>query len=161
VAPVGAVLTRILEVAPATTHDLRRAVLRSGRPDAVVTFEGDDEWESFHLAAVKEDDRAADGTPVAIISFLDRECPARPGVFPARQFRGMAVALDRQGEGLGGAVLAAGVDRCRSEGVAVVWAHARETAIGFYEAHGLSAVGDVYLHGAVNLPHRLVVLDLG
>jgi GNAT superfamily N-acetyltransferase len=147
----------ILEVAPGTTHDLRREVLREGRADARVAWEGDDEWETFHLAAVDDD-----LTVVGAVTFLDRECPRRPGTFPARQLRGMAVARPRQGTGLGAALLAAGVDRCRSEAVAVVWAHARLPAVGFYEAHGLDAEGDVYDHpiGDETLPHRTVVLDL-
>jgi GNAT superfamily N-acetyltransferase len=156
----GALLTtlapRILEVAPAATHGLRRAVLRDGRADAEVVFEGDEEWEAFHLAAVDDD-----ATIVAIATFLDRECPVRPGTFPARQLRGMAVVEDRQGSGLGGAVLAAGIERCRAEGVAVLWAHARLSAVPWYEAHGLPAEGDVYVYGPMDLPHRTVALDLG
>jgi ElaA protein len=69
----------------------------------------------------------------------------------------MAVAEDRQGAGLGAAVLAAGVERCRAEGVAVLWANARLTAVPWYEAHGLPAEGDVYVYGDMALPHRLVV----
>jgi predicted N-acetyltransferase YhbS len=132
-------------------------VLRDGRADAEVVFEGDDEWESFHLAAVDDD-----GTVVGVVSFSDRECPRRPKVFPARQLRGMAVAEDRQGQGLGSELLAAGVDRCRAERIAVVWAHARLPAVDFYVAHGLTAEGDAYDHpvGDGTLPHRIVVLDL-
>lgn len=148
------VLTRILEVAPAGTHDLRRTVLRDGRDDEVV-FEGDDERDTFHLAAVDDD-----GTTVGIVTFLERECPNRPGVHPARQLRGMAVATDRQGAGLGAALLRAGIERCRAEGVAVVWAHARQTAVSWYDAHGLRSEGDVYVFGVMGLPHRLVVVDL-
>jgi GNAT superfamily N-acetyltransferase len=155
---------RILEVAPGTTHDLRRRVLRDGRADADVAFEGDDEWDTFHLAAVDPGDQGDPGEPrvVGVVTFLERECPCRPGVHPARQLRGMAVADDRQGEGLGAALLAAGVARCRDEGDAVVWAHARESAVGFYEAHGMTAEGDVYDHpvGDGTIPHRTVVLDL-
>jgi GNAT superfamily N-acetyltransferase len=101
-----------------------------------------------------------DGTPVGVVTFLDRACPVRPGVFPARQVRGMAVATQRQGTGIGRALLAAGLDRCRQEGIAVVWAHARETAVAWYEAHGLHAEGDVYVHGDVLLPHRTVLVEL-
>lgn len=99
-----------------------------------------------------------DLTVVGVVTFLDRECPVRPGVFPARQLRGMAVAVDRQGEGLGARLLAEGVERC---GPALVWAHARLPAVGFYEAHGFTAEGDVYDHpvGDGTLPHRTVVLD--
>ena len=99
---------------------------------------------------------------VGVVSFLDRACPARPGRFPARQLRGMAVVPERRGAGIGAALLAAGIDRCRAEGVAVVWAHARETAVGWYEAHGLLPEGEVYDHpaGARALPHRIVVAEL-
>ncbi|MET0491000.1 MAG: GNAT family N-acetyltransferase [Acidimicrobiales bacterium] len=148
-------LTRILEVAPSGTHGLRRTVLRDGRDDEVV-FAGDDERDTFHLGAVDED-----GTTVGIVTFLERECPNRPDVHPARQLRGMAVAADRQGQGLGTALLRAGIERCRAEGVAVVWAHARLPAVPWYEAHGLPAEGDVYVFGVMGLPHRLVVTDLG
>jgi GNAT superfamily N-acetyltransferase len=136
---------------------VRRAVLRQGRAGADVAWPGDDERESFHLAAVDPD-----GTVVGAVTFLERMCPRRPSVFPARQLRGMAVQEDRQGEGIGAALLAAGVARCRQEGDAVVWAHAREPAVGWYAAHGFAPEGDVYDHpvGAQTLPHRTVVLDL-
>lgn len=136
----------------AATHDLRRAVLRDGRPDAVVAFDGDDEATTVHLAVLDDT-----GSPVAIATLLDRPCPRRPGVAPARQLRGMAVATDRQGDGLGAALVAAALERCRSEGVAVLWAHARVSALGFYAAVGLPPEGDTYIHGDVHLPHRVVV----
>jgi len=72
----------------------------------------------------------------------------------------MAVAADQQGTGVGVALLRAGLDRCRVEGATVVWAHARETAVSWYEAHGLPAEGEVYIFGDMDLPHRLVVTDL-
>ncbi len=136
---------------------MRRAVLREGDADAVVAWDGDDEWESFHLAVVDDDE-----TVVGVVTFLDRACPVRPGQFPARQLRGMAVLPERQGSGVGATLLAAGLDRCRAEGVAVVWAHAREVAVGWYEAHGLRAEGELYDHPAGDrvLPHRTVVAEL-
>ncbi len=148
-------MTRIVEVAPAATYALRRDVLRDGRDDVEITFDGDEEWETVHLAAVDDDEAL-----VGIATFLERECPARPGVHPARQLRGMAVAADRRGEGLGAALLAAGVERCRTDGAAVLWAHARLTAVPWYETHGLPAEGEGYVYGVMDLPHRLVVLDL-
>jgi predicted GNAT family N-acyltransferase len=120
-----------------------------------VELDGDDEWETVHLATVEDD-----GTIVAVATFLDRECPLRPGVHPARQLRGMAVATERQGEGLGGELLAAGIERCREDGAVIVWAHARTAAVPWYEAHGLPAEGDEYVYGVMDLPHRTVVLDL-
>jgi len=120
-----------------------------------VVFEGDDEWDTFHLAAVEDD-----LTTVGVITFLERECPRRPGLHPARQLRGMAVATGQQGNGVGGALLRAGLERCRAEGAAVAWAHARVSAVSWYEAHGMPAEGDVYIFGDVRLPHRTVVLEL-
>lgn len=96
-----------------------------------------------------------------MVTFLERECPVRPGRFPARQLRGMAVAADQQGTGVGGALLRVGLDRCRLEGAVVVWAHARVTAVAWYEAHGMPAEGDVYIFGDVHLPHRVVVAEAG
>ena len=122
-----------------------------------MAWEGDDEHESFHLAAVDPD-----GTVVGVVTFLDRACPVRPDVFPARQLRGMAVSHERQGTGIGVALLDAGLARCRDEGVAVVWAHARESAVDWYEAHGMAGEGAGYDRevGDGSLPHRTVVVDL-
>jgi len=144
----------VVEVPAVATHALRRAVLREGRADAVVVFEGDDEPTTVHLAVVDDD-----GSPVAVASLLVRPCPRRPDRVPARQLRGMAVTTDRQGEGLGARLLTAANDRCRAEGSAVLWAHARQVALGFYEAQGLRGEGEIYLHGDIQLPHRLVLCE--
>lgn len=121
-----------------------------------MVLEGDEEWETFHLAAVDADLRT-----VGVVTFLERECPVRPGRHPARQLRGMGVAVDRQGSGIGAELLRVGLDRCWSEGATVVWAHARVTAVSWYEAHGMAAEGDVYIFGDVHLPHRVVVAEGG
>ena len=94
----GPVLTRILEVAPEGTRGLRRAILRDGRADANVVLEGDDEWDTFHLAAVDDD-----LTTVGVVTFLERECPVRPGRPPGPSApghgRGRRPAGHRRGRG--------------------------------------------------------------
>ena len=48
----------------------------------------------------------------------------------------MATDPALQGAGLGALLLAAGLDRARSDGADLVWARARSTALAFYLANG-------------------------
>lgn len=140
---------RVAEVGAADTHDLRRRVLRGGDPYAHVAFPEDDLDGAFHLAAL--DDA---GAVIAVGTFSPAPYDGRP----AYRLRGMAVEPARQGNGAGWVVLAAGIERCRAAGAEVLWANARDTAIGFYEKAGMAVVGDGF--ESVGIPHHLVVLDL-
>jgi hypothetical protein len=42
----------------------------------------------------------------------------------------------------------------------VLWAKARDTAVGFYERLGMHAEGDGYVTPDTGLPHHTVILDL-
>lgn len=141
------------EVAATETHALRRAVLRDGRPDAVVTFPGDELPETFHLA-VRDDD----GRIVGVGSFSPSPSPGRPDQ-PAWQLRGMAVSPDLQGRGIGRLLLDHAVARLRSAGADLLWAHGRDTALGFYRRAGWKVEGEGYLT-SIGLPHHRVVLEL-
>ena len=145
---------RVVEVSAEATHDLRRAVLRGGRDDAVVEFDVDREPGAFHLAAVD-----GDGRPVAVASFAPRGTGHRPGA-RAVQLRGMAVAPEQQGTGVGRAIMAAAIERLRGDGYDVLWANARDTALGFYARCGMQVVGDGFVTGETGIPHHTVVLDL-
>ena len=134
------------------TYDLRRRVLRGGAPDAEVTFPEDDHPGTFHLAVVDRDRIVAVGT------FIPVPTDIREG--HTFQLRGMAVEPDQHGRGLGRLLLDAAVERLRAEGVVAIWAHARDSALGFYERLGWKAVGDGYVYGPMALPHHLAVLDL-
>jgi thiamine transport system ATP-binding protein len=139
---------RVVELTPAQTHELRRRVLREGRDDADVVFDGDDDAGTLHLGAVD-----AGGTLVGVSTWLWRPCPIDPGPRD-RQLRGMAVDHARQGGGIGGALLAAGVERALAAGATTVWANARDTALGFYERNGFEVLGDGYVDPATGLPHH-------
>jgi GNAT superfamily N-acetyltransferase len=145
---------RIDAVPAETTHDLRRRVLRGGRPDSDVAFPEDRIDGAFHLAAF--DDA---GTLVGIASWAPTPTPHRPGA-RAWRLRGMAVEEGAQGRGVGSAILVAAVDRLRELGAEVLWANGRDTALGFYERHGWEVVGDGFLTGEVPLPHHVVLLDV-
>jgi GNAT superfamily N-acetyltransferase len=136
---------------------LRRAVLRSHRPGLPVVDQEDSVPGTFHLAVV---DDGGGGAVVAVATLTPEPCPVRPTAPPAMavRLRGMAVRPDRQGEGLGRLLLDAAVARLRADGVALLWANARDTALGFYQRLGLEAVGDSFL--AQDLPHTVVVMAL-
>lgn len=143
---------RVVELSAEDTHHLRRTVLRDHLPGADVAHAADDAPGTFHLGV-----RGADGAPVAVASFSVEPGPITDGRSAVR-LRGMAVAPERRGEGLGRAVVAAAVDRLRAGGVEVCWANARSTAVDFYLRLGFTAVGGEF--DSVGIPHRLVVLEL-
>jgi GNAT superfamily N-acetyltransferase len=143
----------VVEVAVATTYSLRRSVLRADDPAADVAFAQDGRPGAWHLAALDGDE------VVGVLSTAPAGTPWRPER-PAAQLRGMAVAFDRQGTGIGSALLDAACTRLRGEGVAVVWANARDTALAFYEHHGFTVVGEGFVTADTGLPHHVIMLDL-
>ncbi len=143
---------RVVDIEAGATHELRRRVLRDGRPDAVVHFAGDLVPGAFHLGLL--DDA---GTLVGVVSLSPEPTPHRPGR-RALRLRGMAVEPSRQGEGAGSTLLGAAVERASEQGYDVVWANGRDTVLGFYRRHGWQVVGDGFV--TIGLPHHVVLLDL-
>jgi predicted GNAT family N-acyltransferase len=72
----------------------------------------------------------------------------------------MATVDARRGEGFGERLLDAGIERCRRDGAALVWARARDTALAFYVRHGFLTVGLGYVDLATGLPHHDVIRNL-
>lgn len=143
----------VVEVPAEATHELRREVLRSGRPDADVNFPEDHVAGAFHLGA-----RASDGTLLGVASFSPRDAEHEPGR-RAYQLRGMAVLEAHQGLGVGRRLLDEAVARLRNAGAEVLWANGRDSALGFYERWGMRVVGDGFVNPA-GIPHHVVVFDL-
>jgi thiamine transport system ATP-binding protein len=143
---------RLVELTSAETHPLRRAVLREGRADANVVFDGDDEPRTVHLGL-----QDPDGDLVGVSTWLSRPCPRQPGAAD-RQLRGMAVDTTRQAGGFGAVLLAAGVERARADGATTVWANARDTALGFYLRHGFEVLEPGHVDAATGLPHHHIRL---
>ncbi|GBR55513.1 acetyltransferase [Neokomagataea thailandica NBRC 106555] len=75
------------------------------------------------------------------------------------QLRKFAVASEYQGKGIGSVLLKASFERCSALGLKKFMLSARVSAIGFYEKHGLEAVGEVYFKGPI--PHRKMICTLG
>ena len=144
----------LIEVVEAgETHDLRRRVLREGRPDAEVEWPEDVWPDAFHLAVRAE----PGGAPLAVATLFPDPTPLRPGR-PAWRLRGMAVDPDLQGHGHGRRLIAAAIPALGERGAAVLWANARDTAVGFYERLGFTVSGPGFL--LRDQPHHVVLLDL-
>ena len=147
---------RLEAVGAVDTYDLRRRVLRDGRPDAVVAFPEDGRPGAFHLAVRLEDG----GDLVAVASFSAEPAPCRPGRRAVR-LRGMAVDQAVQRGGVGRDLFQTAVVRLRQDGVEGLWANARDGALGFYRRLGMEVVGDGFILSESGIPHHVVVLDLG
>ena len=121
----------VREVTAAATAELRRQVLRGGRP---VELPGDDD-PAFHVG-VYDGERLLGTGNVRV-----DPAPWEPGR-PAWRLRGMATAPDWRGQGVGAAALAALVAHARAHGGGVLWCNARTPAQRFYERAGLATRGE-------------------
>jgi GNAT superfamily N-acetyltransferase len=115
---------------------------------------GDEDASAVHLAEVD-----ASGRVTAVVSFAVHPCPDRPGVIAVYVWA-MAVAPELQRLGTGRRLLDEVLSRARAANAEVVWADAREGAVGFYERCGATAVGDPYSDDVTGLPDRRVLFDL-
>jgi GNAT superfamily N-acetyltransferase len=96
---------------------------------------------------------------VAAISHVTWPCPDEPGV-PARYFWAVAVATGHQERGLGRRLLDGVGAQARAAGERLLWADARESAVGFYLACGGQVVGEPYPGQVTGLVNRRVLLGL-
>jgi predicted GNAT family N-acyltransferase len=139
----------VVELDAVETHPLRLAVLRADTPNRLVTFDGDDDSGTVHLGV-------RDGeTLIAVSTWM----PRKYGDEPAVQLRGMATAKDLQSRGAGAMLIEAGCERAATV-APVVWARARDTALGFYVRHGFSVDGEGFIDESTQLPHHIIVRRL-
>lgn len=132
---------------------LRVEVLRRGTPVTHCDYPEDTLPDVVHLAI------ARDGEIVATSTWFTKECPERPGT-PAMQLKGMAVRESLHGEGLGAALIEAGLSLAADRGATLAWARARDSALGFYSARGFTVVGDGFMDEPTGMPHHIVVRSL-
>ena len=143
VTPVG--LTDIMQ--------LRVAVLRKGTPATDCNYPEDTYPDVVHFGIIHE------GTAIATSSWFMKECPEKPGV-TAMQLKGMAVAENLQGAGIGALLIDAGVALAKERGATIAWARARDSAMGFYERLGFTSTGEGFIDGPTAMPHHIVVRSL-
>jgi predicted GNAT family N-acyltransferase len=118
---------------------LRRRVLRAPLGLDFTAEQLATEADSIHLAGFEGE------TPVACLILT----PVSAEEWKMRQ---VAVAPERQGEGLGSRLVAYCEDVARAGGCAQITLHARETAVPFYLRAGYEAEGETFEE--VTVPHR-------
>jgi len=139
----------VVELTAEETHPLRLSVLRSDTPSKVLAFNEDDWPGTIHLGV-----RDADGV-VAVSSWVPEPYLGEPAV----HLRGMATAPHLQGQGVGGILIEAGCERAALV-APLVWARARDVALGFYLRHGFTVVGDGFTDDLTQKPHHMILRRL-
>jgi GNAT superfamily N-acetyltransferase len=131
---------------PATaTHDLRLRVLRPGQPPERANYAVDAHPGAFHLGAFTAEERL-----VGVASFYHEAFPhdATNPHFEAEandwRLRGMAVEPAWQGQGIGRALIVAGIEALQEKETNWLWCNARTTAEAFYTALGFNTFGDPF-----------------
>ncbi len=127
-------------------------MLREGRADASVVFDGDDEPGTLHLGL-----QDPSGALVGVSTWLWRPCPREPGDRD-RQLRGMAVDPPSRQAGSAPCCWPPGWSGPSPTAPTTVWANARDTALGFYRRHGFEVLEPGHVDGATGLPHHHIRL---
>lgn len=113
--------------------ELRRQVLRDGDQSARVSDRRDDVEGTLHLGGYL-------GPQLVCAVTLYREPPPFTSTRRSVQLRWMAVHGAFQRQGVGGAALAHAERLLASDGVEMIWANARDTALGFYRSQGWTVI---------------------
>jgi GNAT superfamily N-acetyltransferase len=128
--------------------DLRHRILRAGLPLETARFEGDQEAETRHLAAVD-----GGGRIIGCLSLLLRPWQDQP----AWQLRGMAVDSHVQRRGVGRSLLAAAEQEVLGDGrLRLLWCNARQSAIGFYEKGGWQIASEPFVIDVAGVHRRMI-----
>ncbi|WP_316804033.1 GNAT family N-acetyltransferase [Pedobacter nototheniae] len=109
---------------------LRSLVLRNGKPFSECIFEGDDQYDTFHLGFVVDDQVKS------IASFMKNDFFEDQG--SGYQLRGMATHPDFGGKGYGAALILFAVDYLKEYQTDYLWCNARSSAASFYKKLGFS-----------------------
>jgi GNAT superfamily N-acetyltransferase len=140
------------EVIALTLEDimaLRVKVLRKDTPVTHCNYPEDTYEDVIHLGVKNQN------TVVGTSSWFRKECPNLAGE-SALQLKGMAVDESLQGTGVGVQMIAAGLSLATERGVSVIWARARDSALGFYLRCGFTEIGPGYIDEPTGMPHHNV-----
>ena len=128
---------KVLRINAADTHEIRSVILRPGRPLSNCTFPGDDDDQSFHLGAFK------DNSLVSVASFYFEKHPDFDDSYQYR-LRGMATLPEFQGQGLSSALLKMAFPIVKQNLCSLLWCNARDGALGFYQKVGFEKYGEKF-----------------
>ncbi|MEA3211666.1 MAG: hypothetical protein QOE70_4723 [Chthoniobacter sp.] len=125
---------------------LRAAVLRTPLGLTWTEAELADEPHCYHLGAFEGERLVA----VLLLKPLSKE---------KMKMRQVAVHFDFQGRGAGAQLVAFAEEFSRARNCRSLVAHARESAVGFYQKIGYSVSSDPFIENTI--PHRLVMKEVG
>ena len=143
-------MTMVQQLSIEEIMSLRVRVLRKGTPVTHAAYPEDSHSDVVHLGIVR------DGQAIGTSTWFMKECPEQRGA-PAMQLKGMAVDDTLQTSGLGRQLIDAGLALAAERGAYIIWARARDSAIGFYEKCGFDVVGDGFIDEPTGMPHHIVV----
>ena len=129
---------------------VRVAVLRKDTPTKHCAYPEDSLDDVVHLGIRR------DGIVVATSTWFTKDCPEVPGV-AATQLKGMAVDESLHNSGYGALLVTAGCELAHRRNSEIVWARARDSALGFYEKCGFNVVGEGFIDEPTAMPHHIVV----
>ena len=118
-------------IKPEGVFPLRRAVLRKNMPNEPHEFLGDFDENTFHLGYFEKNEL------IGIVTLMKNGNIA--------QLRGMAVADNHQGKGIGKKLVLEAEKILLNEKISKIWMNARENAVPFYEKLGYKIEGEVFI----------------
>lgn len=144
----------VRRVAPAALVALRRRVLRNDDPSSRARDDRDDEASAVHFGGFLGERLVASASWFLATSSIDEGAVAY-------QLRFMATDADVQGRGYGSVMLEHSRVELRARSAELLWAYARDSALGFYCSTGWSVLeGSEHLSEETQLPHTVIYLDL-
>jgi len=140
----------IREISAEQTRPVRQSVLRPHQHASELVYPGDDDAESFHLGAVRDDE------VLAILSMYHEPMPGSKS--SGWRIRGMASVPEVRGAGYGTKLVEAARERSWSADRSPIWCNARQSAFGFYEKLGFVMVGQLFEIEGIGT-HSVMVLS--
>lgn len=128
---------RVEQVRVELTRRLRETVLRPGFPAEMSVYPSDSLPDAQHFAAWLGNKiiGVASIHPESLTGFENKK---------SWRLRGMAVAPDLQGKGIGKQILEACLKFIKQFGAEILWCNGRKTALKFYQAFGFEIIGEEF-----------------
>ena len=176
-------MLEVIEITAAQSFPLRAAVLRAGIPINHVDFGDQNAPGSRHFGAFWDGELVGAGyiSPIAEPDDIGADSFATTAATPPDwaprspdgwQLRGMSVAQNQRGRGIGRAVLLRCIEAAREENTPVLWCNARVRAVSLYERAGFVGAGEIFEIAGIGphlrmrivlnaSPHRASVFPFG
>ena len=131
---------------------LRHRNLRNDQPFSSTSYKRDNESETFHLAAIK------DNKIISCATFY----PQKTNILSsekAYRLRGMATDKEFRKKGVGKKIILKAFDEIKKRKGDLIWCKARLVAVDFYKKLGLQIIGEKFDIQGIG-PHFLMYKNL-